>query len=77
MNTKLIINEWDPYSLFPFAPNDEYIDEINRMNYFLKTKHDLDDLIKFLEEIFDLDIILDEEKKDFTKIAKKILNQAH
>ena len=76
MNTKFIINEWDPYSLFPFAPNDEYIDEINRINYFLKTKHDLDDLIKFLEEIFDLDIILD-EKKDFTKIAKKILNQAH
>lgn len=74
MKTKLIINEWDPYSLFPFAPSDEYIGEINKINDFLKTKQDLDDLIKFLGELFDLDIISDEEKKDFTKIAKKILD---
>ncbi len=60
--------------LYLFAPSDEYIGEINKINDFLKTKQDLDDLIKFLGELFDLDIILDEEKKDFTKITKKILD---
>lgn len=74
MDIEKIINDWDPYSLFPFAPNDEYKDEINKINTYVKTNQSLDGFTNYLEQIFDVDIIFEEEKKDFLKIARKILN---
>lgn len=76
MDIEKIINDWDPYSLFPFAPNDEYKDEINKINTYVKINQSIDRLTKYLEQIFDVDIIFVEEKKDFLKISKKILNSA-
>ena len=74
MDIEKIINDWDPYSLFPFASNDEYKDEISKINTYVKTNQSLDGFTNYLERIFDVDIIFVEEKKDFLKIARKILN---
>lgn len=68
MNIEKIINDWDPYSVFPFAPKDEYQDEINKIKNHIKRNQSLDGLTKYLEKIFE------DEKKDFFKIAKKILD---
>lgn len=43
-----IIKEWDPYSLFPFAPKDEYNAEINQIKSFIKKEKDIDNLAKYL-----------------------------
>ena len=74
MNIEKIINDWDPYSVFPFAPKDEYKDEISKIKNYTKGNQSLDDLTKYLGQIFDVDIIFVEEKKEFSKIAKKILD---
>ncbi|WP_311481462.1 DUF1871 domain-containing protein [uncultured Anaerococcus sp.] len=74
MNIEKIINDWDPYSVFPFAPKDEYKDEISKIKNYTKRNQSLDDLTKYLGQIFDVDIIFEEEKKEFSKIAKKILD---
>ncbi|WP_311480776.1 DUF1871 family protein [uncultured Anaerococcus sp.] len=73
MKIERIINSWDPYSLFPFAPKDEYSTEISKIEDFIKKNHDLEALSKYLGKLFDDQIIFEEEKKDFLKIAKKIL----
>ena len=77
MDIEKIINDWDPYSLFPFPPKDEYKVEISKINTYVKTNQSLDGLTNYLERIFDVDIIFVEEKKDFLKISKKILNSVH
>lgn len=77
MDKEKIINDWDPYLLLHFAPKDEYMDEISKINTYVKTNQSIDRLTKYLEQIFDVDIIFVEEKKDFLKISKKILNSAH
>ncbi len=74
MKIEKIINDWDPYSVFPFAPKDEYKDEISKIKNYTKRNQSLDDLTKYLGQIFDVDIIFEEEKKEFSKIAKKILD---
>lgn len=74
MKIEKIINAWDPYSLFPFAPKDEYEDEIGKIKTYIKRNRSLDDLTKYLGKIFDVDIIFEDEKKEFFKIAKKILD---
>lgn len=74
MRIEKIINNWDPYSVFPFAPKDEYQDEISEIKNHIKSNQSLDDLTKYLERIFDVDIIFEDEKKEFSKIAKKILD---
>lgn len=73
MDIEKIINSWDPYSLFPFAPKDEYSEEISKIEDFIKKNRDVEALSKYLGLIFDTGIIFEEEKKDFLKIAKKIL----
>lgn len=73
MDIEKIINSWDPYSLFPFAPKDEYSTEISKIEDFIKKNHDVEALSKYLGLIFDTGIIFEEEKKDFLKIAKIIL----
>lgn len=49
MDIEKIINDWDPYSLFPFAPNDEYKDEISKINTYVKTNQSLDGFTNYLE----------------------------
>lgn len=68
-----IIKEWDPYSLFPLAPKDEYNAEINQIKSFIKKEKDIDNLAKYLESIFDVDFIYDENKKNFLEIAKELV----
>lgn len=68
-----IIKEWDPYSLFPFTPKDEYNAEINQIKSFIKKEKDIDNLAKYLESIFDVDFIYDENKKNFLEIAKELV----
>lgn len=68
-----IIKEWDPYSLFSFAPKDEYNAEINQIKSFIKKEKDIDNLAKYLESIFDVDFIYDENKKNFLEIAKELV----
>ena len=33
-----IINEWDPIDLFPMAPRDEYVKEIERIKCIISNK---------------------------------------
>lgn len=73
MNIEKTINSWDPYSLFPFAPKDEYSTEISKIENFIRNNHDVEALSKYLGTIFDDQIIFEEDKKDFLKIAKIIL----
>lgn len=73
MDIEKIINSWDPYSLFPFAPIDEYSWEICKIDNFIIKNHDVVDLSKYLGQIFDDEIIFEEDKKDYLKIAKKLL----
>lgn len=73
MKIEKIINSWDPYSLFPFAPKDEYNDEICKIENFVKKNHDVEALSKYLGKLFDNQIIFEEDKGDFLKIAKVIL----
>ena len=68
-----IIKEWDPYSLFPFAPKDEYNAEINQIKSFIKKEKNIDNLAKYLESIFDVDFIYHENKKNFLEIAKELV----
>lgn len=77
MDIEKIINDWDLYLLLPFAPKDEYKDEISKINIYVKINQSFDGLTKYLEQIFDNEIIFEKEKKDFLKIVKKILNSAH
>lgn len=73
MDIEKIINSWDPYSLFPFAPKDEYSTEISKIEDFIKKNRDVEALSKYLGKLFDDQIIFEEDKGDFLKIAKIIL----
>lgn len=73
MKVDNIINEWDPYSLFPLAPKDEYRDEIKKIKIYIDNDKDIDSLAKYLGNIFDVDMIFDEKKLDFLTIAKKLV----
>ncbi|MCT0015474.1 DUF1871 family protein [Lactococcus lactis subsp. lactis] len=47
-----IINEWDPIDLFPFAPNDEYKREIEKISELLTPDIDLEELAMKIKQIF-------------------------
>lgn len=49
-----IINEWDPMNLFPMAPEDEYIDEIEEIYNYIHSEQEIssDILAKKLDGIF-------------------------
>lgn len=72
MNVATIVNQWDPYSLFPYAPSDEYSGEINIITAFMKSDYDKTDLILELKRIFDESDIV-EEKRIFSTIAEKLI----
>lgn len=74
MKIDKIIKEWDPYSLFPFAPKDEYKVEINKIKIYIEKEKDIENLAKYLENIFDIDLIYDEKKKNFLEISKELVS---
>lgn len=73
MSVENIINEWDPYSLQPYCPKDEYKQEIELINKFIKINKNENELVLFLKNIFDDDMIF--KDKDFLEISKKILKE--
>ena len=72
MSVATIVNQWDPYSLFPYVPSDEYSGEINKITDFMKRDYDQTDLILELKRIFDESDIV-EDKRDFSTIAEKLI----
>lgn len=48
------VNDWDPLELFPYAPKDEYQDEIEELVYFLEKRDpcSADDLALKIYELF-------------------------
>ncbi len=50
---KLIINEWDPIDLFPYAPEDEYEEEIRLLEEFIKINNiNTETLANKIHEVF-------------------------
>ena len=49
-----IINEWDPIGLFPIAPKDEYVEEIRKIEEYIKSMPDFmeEQLADKINEIF-------------------------
>ena len=49
-----VVNDWDPIEFFPLAPEDEYINEIRKIEEFLKDNSSLnaETLAKRINEIF-------------------------
>lgn len=72
MDVRKIINEWDPYSLFPYAPENEYELEIKKIESFVSTNNVKTDLSEFIKYIFDFEDI-SEDKKTLDDIVEKIL----
>ncbi len=72
MDVRKIINEWDPYSLFPYAPENEYELEIKKIESFVSTNNVKTDLSEFIKSIFDFEDI-SEDKKTLDDIVEKIL----
>lgn len=75
MNVEKIINEWDPISLFPLAPVDEYQGEINSVKQAMScclNTHELSDKIYqiFSSAFGDL---FTETKQECFYIASKLL----
>ena len=73
-----VINEWDPLELFPFAPKDEYILEIQELSAIIESKKICSvDILG--QEIYDLFLrtlgeeIFNGSLEKCTEIAKKIL----
>ena len=72
MDIRKIINEWDPYSLFPYAPKNEYEAEIKKIESFVSTNNVKKDLSAFIESIFDFEDI-SEDKQTLDDVVEKIL----
>ena len=72
MDVRKIINQWDPYSLFPYAPENEYETEIKKIESFVSRNNVKTDLSEFIESIFDFEDI-SEDKKTLDDIVEKIL----
>lgn len=52
-NITKIINEWDPIDFFPYAPEDEYEEEIKKIsNYLNNIDVDKISLTKKINEVF-------------------------
>lgn len=74
MNTiKEIINTWDPYSLFPYAPKDEYSEEIAFIEQLIREHPNPSDtdLVQYMEEVFDVEDI-EKDKRNFIQVVAKI-----
>lgn len=71
MDIRKIINEWDPYSLFPYAPENEYESEIKKIETFVSTNNVKTDLSEFIKSIFDFEDI-SEDKKTLDDIVENM-----
>ena len=73
-----IINEWDPIDLFPMAPRDEYVKEIERIKCIISNKSSIstNELAMEIHNLFTArfgnDVFL-KELSDCYNIAKLIL----
>lgn len=47
-----IINKWDPLEVFPFAPKDEYENEINKITKLVNDFQSTEELAVAIEKIF-------------------------
>ena len=77
-NIKTIIDEWDPISLFPLSPSDEYKNEIDIIERSLKNKdnHRIEKLGKVIYETFIEtfgDSVFQKTPQDCCVIAQRIL----
>lgn len=71
-----IVNKRDPYSLFPYAPEDEYEKEVKLIEaYIADNREDLSNLPNFLKTIFDSELIFEKEKRNFEMVGKLIANK--
>ncbi|MBU5472483.1 DUF1871 domain-containing protein [Roseburia sp. MSJ-14] len=72
------INDWDSIGFFPMAPQDEYINEIKKINEFICSNYSLQvhtlaqEINKIFAETFGTDVY-DEDLEQCAIIAKKIL----
>ncbi|MGX7417392.1 DUF1871 family protein [Carnobacterium gallinarum] len=75
-----VINNWDPLELFPFAPKDEYENEINKILGVLKKDPTNVDLGKAIEKIF-LDSfgkgIINENEEKYLLVSNEILKEVN
>ena len=74
INVGKIINEWDPISLFPYAPADEYHSEIESIQSALSCCLNADELADKIYQIF-LSAFGDsfvETKQECLNIANKL-----
>lgn len=73
-----IINDWDPIGFFPLAPQNEYMNEINKISEFVCSNHNLQvqplaqEINKIFVETFGPDVY-SEDLEQCAEIAKQIL----
>jgi hypothetical protein len=68
-----IINEWDPYYLFPDAPPDEYEPEISRILNVLPKVSNYYELGLVIKKIFEESFGAEFFEKECFEIARKIM----
>lgn len=76
---KDIINEWDPIDLFPYAPADEYENEVHLLEDFVKSKEMSEEILgneiyKIFEKRFGSDVFK-RNKFECSKVANRILEE--
>ena len=77
---KQIVNAWDPISLFPGAPKDEYSFEINEILFLVKKTRDVSTLANGIESIFERNFGKDVFMSTYNEcleIAHLILNEVN
>ncbi|PRA03861.1 MULTISPECIES: DUF1871 family protein [Paenibacillus] len=78
---KKIIDEWDPLDLFPYAPEDEYEEEIKKIEEYIRNASlDKDTLAKEIYTMFRRRFgsdIFTESLESCITIANKILDTSH
>ncbi len=73
-----IINGWDPIDLFPMAPEDEYVREIESLNIIVHDNPEISvdnlavEIHQLFTKCFGSDVYL-REKKECLKVAYEIL----
>ncbi|WP_282918963.1 hypothetical protein [Levyella massiliensis] len=73
MSIENVIRTWDPYSLFPYAPIDEYNNEIEDIKALVADGCSRELLLDRLPQIFVISDI-NEGKRDLSSVVDSILN---
>lgn len=69
-----VINEWNPYSLLPEAPADEFECEIGKIVNIISSTKSCDELGIAIKDIFTNSFGEDFTIEECTRIASKIIN---